>query len=129
MRRLNSLTILVIAALIVGSTGCVDVRDRTADAVGTADDRSDPVRFCLALTRAVNAVESGAPDTARDAVEEAVVHAPASLLADVRDLADRVRTAEAAGPDALRDPDLVADAQAIREEVRELCNPPATHPR
>lgn len=123
MRRLSSPVILVIAALIVGSAGCVEVRDRYEDAVGTASDLSDQVRFCLALTRAVNAVESGAPDIARDAVEEAVVHAPAFLLADVRDLADRIRAAEPAGPEALRDPDLLADAQAIRAEVREFCDP------
>lgn len=123
MRRLSSPVILVIAALIVGSAGCVEVRDRYEDAVGTASDLSDQVRFCLALTRTVNAVESGAPDVARDAVEEAVVHAPPFLLADVRDLADRIRAAEPAGPDALRDPDLLADAKAIRAEVREFCDP------
>lgn len=123
MRRLSTPIILAIAAMIVGSVGCVEVRDRYEDATGTAGDLSDQVRFCLALTRAVNAVESGAPDIARDAVEEAVIHAPPSLLADVRDLADRVRAAEEAGPDALRDPDLVADAQAIHDDVRDFCDP------
>lgn len=114
---------LVIAALVVGSAGCVEARDRYEDAVGTAGDLPDRIAFCLALTRAVNAVESGAPDVARDAVEEAVIQAPPSLLADVRDLADRVRAAEEAGPDALRDPDLLADAQVLRDQVRERCDP------
>lgn len=115
--------LLVIAALVVGSAGCVEARDRHEDAIGTAGELPDRIGFCLALTRAVNAVESGAPDVARDAVEEAVIQAPPSLLADVRDLADQVRAAEEAGPGALRDPELLADAQALRNEVRELCDP------
>ncbi len=123
MRRPSSSVILVIAALVVGSAGCVEARDPYEDAIGTAGDLPDRIGFCLALTRAVNAVESGAPDVARDAVEEAVIQAPDSLLADVRDLADRVRAAEEAGPGALRDPDLLADAQVLRAQVRERCDP------
>ena len=101
----------------------MDARDRFDNAVDTAGDLSDRVGFCLAVTRAVNAVEAGAPDIAREAAEEAAIQAPAPLVSDVRDLADRIRAAEPAGPDGLRDPDLLADARAIRAEVRELCDP------
>ena len=67
MRRPSSPVILVIAALVVGSAGCVDTGNRHASAVGTAGELPDRAGFCLALTRAVNAVEAGAPDIAREA--------------------------------------------------------------
>lgn len=123
MRRPPAPVSWLLVALLVGLAGCTDIRDAADDAAATATQVTDRVRFCLAVTRAVNAVESGAPDVATDAIEEAVTQAPDDRLDAVRDLAERIRTAQAAGAGALRDPALVDEARELREQVQDRCDP------
>lgn len=120
VRRLLVAQLMV---LLVGLTGCADIREVGDDVAGTATQLPDRVRFCLSVARAVNAVESGAPETATDAIEEAVAQAPDDRLDAVRDLAERIRAAEGAGADALRDPALVEEARQLRVRVRDRCQP------
>lgn len=123
MRRPPPPVTWLLVALLVGVAGCADVREAADDAAATATQLTDRVRFCLSVTRAVNAVESGAPDVATDAIEEAVTQAPDDQLDAVRDLAARIRAAEGAGTDGLRDPALVRDARELREQVQDRCDP------
>lgn len=125
-RRLPVIRWLLVAHLIillVGLAGCVDIREVADDVAGTATQWPDRVRFCLSVARATNAVESGSPDIATDAIEEAVAQAPDDRLDAVRELAARIRAAEDAGADALRDPALVEEARALRGQVRDRCEP------
>jgi hypothetical protein len=123
MRHPRPSLILLVALLVVSLSGCVQVRDRYEDAVGSVGGLSDQVRFCLSLTRALNGVESASPDIAEDAIEEAVMQSPDDLLDDVRSLANRIRSARETGSGALRDPDLVSDAQALRSRAGDICDP------
>lgn len=80
-------------------------------------------RFCLSLTRAVTAVESASPDTAREAIEEAVTQAPEGLLDEVRAFADDLRTVHELGIAGIKDPAVQTAASRLLEQTQELCEP------
>lgn len=123
MPRMNQPVTLLLALLLMGASSCVDPGDHLLDEVGAADEPTDRVRFCLSLARAINAVQSAAPATAQDGIEEAVTQAPDDLLDEVRNLAESIRVARDLGSDALRDPDLQAAAEQLHERTRDLCDP------
>lgn len=114
---------LLLTLVLVSTIGCTDVREHRDEAVDAVEQMSERGRFCLSLARAVTAIESASPDTAREAIEEAVTQAPDDLLDDVRALADAVRAAEDQGADGLRDPQVQEAARALRERTQELCDP------
>ena len=114
---------LLFALVLVGTIGCTDVRERGDQAMDAIDQMSERGRFCLAVARAVTAIESASPETAREAIEEAVTQAPDELLDDVRALADAIRAAEDQGADGLRAPEVQQAAEALRERTLDLCDP------
>ncbi len=114
---------LLFALVLVGAIGCTDVREQREGAVDAIEQMGERGRFCLSLARAVTAIESASPGTARDAIEEAVTQAPDELLDDVRALADAIRAVEGEGAEGLRDPELQEAARTLHERTRELCDP------
>ncbi len=112
----------LLAALLLLVSGCTDIgaQEDAQEAIGQMGDRG---RFCLSLARGITAIESGAPGTASEALEEAVTQAPDDLLEDVRALADAVRAAQGQGVEGLRDPELRAAADTLFERTRSLCEP------
>ncbi len=114
-----SLVVLLVFVL----SGCTDVREGYEEAQDAIDQMTDRGRFCLTLARAFTAIEATSPGTARDAIEEAVAQAPEAHLDEVRALADAVRAAQDRGAAGLRDPDLRAAADSLRDRTRDLCDP------
>ncbi len=113
----------LLAALLLLVSGCIDMGEHQEDAQEAIGQMGDRGRFCLSLARGITAIESGAPDTASEALEEAVTQAPDDLLEDVRALADAVRAAQGQGVEGLRDPELRAAADTLFERTRSLCEP------
>lgn len=74
-------------------------------------------RFCLALTRTVNAIESGAPATAREAAEEVLARAPEDATDQARELAQRLREMEG----SVDDEQARELAESLRETAAERC--------
>src|SRR5690625_3162690 len=111
------LLMLVAAAC---STGFEDAGLRAQQASEGLGERG---RFCLSLTRAVTAVESASPDTAQEAIEEAVTQAPEGLLTEVRAFADDLRTVHELGIEGLKDPAVQTAASHLLEQTQELCEP------
>lgn len=111
------------AFLLAGLTGCADVADRFEGLRAGAEDATDSARFCLSLARAAAALDTGSPDTAADAVEELLVHAPDRVRDDARTVVDGVRRAEERGEDVWEDEEIRAAVARLRDDTRELCDP------
>lgn len=126
----------VFALLSVVALGCAelptdldDARDEAAAGVGRIRDaieggEADPEallgeeRFCFALTRTINAIESGAPATAREAAEEVLARAPADATDDARRLTERLRELEGSPAD-----DEARDlAESLRRTAADRCS-------
>lgn len=114
---------LLAALLALGSVGCGDVLDRVDELRGDAEQVTDRARFCLALTRTIAAIESGSPDTAAEAAEEALATAPTDITEDARLVVEGVRQSLDGGDDALDDPALHDAADRLQQRTRELCDP------
>jgi hypothetical protein len=119
----SPLPLVLLALLLAAAVGCSDVRDRVDDLRSGADDLSDQAQFCLSVARTATAIETGSPDTAASAAEEAVAQAPDELRDDARFVADRLRAARDGDRDALRDPEVREAAERLRDRTRELCDP------
>jgi hypothetical protein len=119
----SRLPLVLLALLLAAAVGCSDVRDRVDDLRSGADDLSDQAQFCLSVARTATAIETGSPDTAASAAEEAVAQAPDELRDDARFVADRLRAARDGDRDALRDPEVREAAERLRDRTRELCDP------
>lgn len=95
--------------------------DRIRDAIEEGDVDPDALlgdqRFCLALTRTVNAIESGAPATAREAAEEVLARAPEDATDQARELAQRLREMEG----SVDDDQARELAESLRETAAERC--------
>jgi hypothetical protein len=95
--------------------------ERIRDAID--DGEADPEailgqqRFCLALTRTINAIESDAPATAREAAEEVLARAPADATDDARELAQRLRDIEG----SVEDEQARELAESLRETAADRC--------
>jgi hypothetical protein len=115
--------LLLPALLVLAAVGCSDVPGRVDDLRAGADDVAERGRFCLSVARTATAMESGATGTAVAAAEEALAQAPDELRDDARFVADRLRAARDGDEAALRDPELQATAERLRDRTRELCDP------
>jgi hypothetical protein len=113
-----ALPVAVIAILVAG---CAGLDTRVDDLRGDAEELSERARLCLSIARAVSAVESGSPDTAEDAAEEVSAQAPDDLAATASEVVEHLRAAAEEGDASLRDPDLRAAVDRLREQTRELC--------
>jgi hypothetical protein len=99
-RLRTCLTIGLLASLVVACAGpgsgvgqraADTARDGLETARSALDSLSDDARFCLAVTRAVTAIEAGSPVTAEEAAEEVLAQAPDELAEEARDVVDELR--------------------------------------
>lgn len=106
-----------------GATGALE---QTREGVGALSDGagelSERARFCFALARAVSAVESGSPDTAREAAHELLAHTPDELIDEARRVIDAIEDAHRQGTHDLRDPELRNAAERLRQGARQRCD-------
>lgn len=125
------LTVGLLASLIVACAGpgsgvgqrAVDTaRDGLDTARSTLEDLSDDARFCLAVTRAVTAIESGSPATAEEAAEEVLAQAPDELTEEARGVVDELRRVRDGDAD-LRGAGLSAAVDQLREAAAPRCDP------
>ncbi len=119
-RRSVAVTVAIIATLVAS---CAGLDAGVGDLRGEAAELPEDARLCLAIARAVSAVESASPDTAADAAEEVLAQAPDDLAAIAGEVVDHLRAAAQEGDITLRDPELREAADRLRERTRELCDP------
>jgi hypothetical protein len=113
--------VLVLAVL---ASACAGVDDRISELRSGADDATDRVQFCLAVTRALTSVDGGSsPAEARAAAEEVLAHAPDELRDDAEFVADRLRQAEEEGDPSVLDAEFEAAARALRDDTKQMCDP------
>jgi hypothetical protein len=133
VRRVPAVTLL--ALLSVVALGCSELPtsfdeardsaeagvDRIRDAVTDGDLDPEAIladeRFCLALTRTINAIESDAPATAREAAEEVLARAPPDATDDARELTERLRELEG----SVEDDEARELAETLRRNADERC--------
>ncbi|MFO7778207.1 MAG: hypothetical protein R6V28_07645 [Nitriliruptoraceae bacterium] len=122
----GSLLVLLVTAVVAAVTaGCADAgqqvsRPREQPPEGT-DELTGRARFCLAVTRATTAIESGSPATAREAAEEVLAQVPDELATEARGMLDELQRVLADDDTDLRDPQLQEAAQRLRERARQRC--------
>ncbi len=118
--------ILLLPAVMLLATlsGCADLDTRVDELRTQTQELTDRARFCLAITRATTAIESGSPVTAREAADEVLAQAPDDLEPQARQVVDLLEVAAAEGDAELRDPALEAAAEELRARTVELCDPP-----
>lgn len=114
---------LLAASVLLLTAACSDVADRVDDLRSGAEQVTETARFCLSLARAASAVDAGSPDTAADAAEEVLVHAPDDVRADARTVVEAIRAAEDHGASALDDPEVRDAIDRLRERTTQLCDP------
>lgn len=118
------LAVVVLSMTMLGCAGVPGpVGDRVDQLVGDARELTDRARFCLAITRAANAIESGSPTTAQEAAEEVRAQVPDELTAEADRVIEELRRAFEDGDPELRSEELRTAAEALRERTLELCDP------
>jgi hypothetical protein len=129
MRRVLTVSIGLVLSTSL-SVGCAatgervdDLRSAAGELRGSVDDTTDDAGFCLSLARATAAIESGSPETAEDATEEALARAPEEVVDDARAVAEAVREARDDGDWHPDDPELVAAVEHLTETTRRTCAP------
>ncbi len=113
----------VVAVLAVLLASCSDVQDRIDQVRDSASELTDQARFCLTIARTVSAIESGSPQTAAEAAEEAFAQAPEEVRADAEAVLDAIRSTDGGAAEALEDPDVRAAAERLRDRTADLCDP------
>jgi hypothetical protein len=114
----------LLAALAVTVSACAGVDDRISELRSTADDTTDRVQFCLAVTRALAAVDGGSsPAEARAAAEEVLTQVPDELREDAELVADRLREAHETGDRSVLDAEFEAAAKDLRDDTKQMCDP------
>lgn len=117
-------TLLLLAATLLATlSGCAELDTRVDELRTQTEELSDRARFCLAVTRATTAIESGSPATAQEAADEVLAQAPDDLEPQARQVVDLLAVAAAEGDAELRDPALQAAADELRARTVELCDP------
>ena len=121
MRR--PVLVLVLTAVVATAViGCAGVGDRVDQLRSETQELTDRARFCLAITRAATAIESGSPATAQEAADEVLAQAPEELTAEARAVVDELRRVMDDDAD-LRDDELRAAAERLRARTLQLCDP------
>jgi hypothetical protein len=121
----GSMLVLVLTAVMATAlAGCADAEERAGQFREQAEELTDRTRFCLAVTRAATAIESGSPATAREAAEEVLAQAPDETVTEARTVVDELRRVLADDGTDLRDPDLQAAAERLRVRTAQLCSSP-----
>ena len=115
--------LLLAVALLTTLSGCAELDTRVDELRTQTEELTDRARFCLAVTRATTAIESGSPATAREAADEVLAQAPDDLEPQARQVVDLLAVAAAEGDAELRDPALRAAADELRARTVELCDP------
>jgi hypothetical protein len=129
MRRalLVPLCLGLLTSLSVGCATAGDRADGLRNAAGElrddVDDTADDAGFCLSLTRAAAAIESGSPATAEEATEEALARAPDEAAEDARAVAEAVRDARDEGDWDPDDPELTSAVERLTATARRTCAP------
>ena len=123
MRRRCVLVLVLAAVLTAAVGGCADVGDRVDRLRSDTQELTDRARFCLAITRAATAIESGSPATAQEAAEEVLAQAPEELADEARAVVDELRRVQGDDGADLRDAELRAAAERLRTRTLELCDP------
>lgn len=118
------LVLLLTTVMATVLLGCADAEQQAGRFREQAEELTDDARFCLAVTRATTAVESGSPTTAREAAEEVLAQAPDELATEARTVVDELRRVLADDDPDLRDPDLRAAAERLRERSAQRCGSP-----
>ena len=116
--------LLLVAALLTAVSGCADLDTRVDELRAQTTELTDRARFCLAVTRATTAIESGSPATAQEAADEVLAQAPEDLEPQARAVVELLAVAAAEDDAQLRDPALEAAAEELRARTVELCDPP-----
>jgi hypothetical protein len=114
----------LLIALAVLASACSGVNDQITELRSAADETTDRVQFCLAVTRALSAVDGGSsPTQARAAAEEVLAHVPDELRADAELVADRLRVAAETGDRSVLDAEFEAAAEDLRDDTKQMCDP------
>lgn len=97
--------------------GVEQLREQT-DGLLERDAAGGTQAFCLVVTRAVTAIESGAGTTAREAAEELLARAPGELQAEAEQLVEEIR---ARGGEDLDDQTVRDAAEDLRRAADDWC--------
>lgn len=117
--------LILTAVMATALVGCADAEEQQVEQFREqAEELTGRARFCLAVTRAATAIESGSPATAREAAEEALAQAPEELATEARAVVDELRRVLADDGTDLRDPDLRQAAEQLRERAAQPCSSP-----
>lgn len=112
---------LLLAVLV---SACTGVGERVEELRSGADEATERVQFCFAVTRALTAMDGGTtPDEAQVAAEEVLAKVPDELQADAQIVADRLRDAAERGDRQPLDEDFRDAAESLRDGTRQLCDP------
>lgn len=115
---------LAVVASAVFASACSGIDDQISQLRSTADGAVDRVQFCLAVTRALAAVDGGTtPEQARSAAEEVLAQVPAELREDAELVAARLREAAENGDRSVLDADFEAAARDLRDDTTQMCDP------
>lgn len=113
----------ILVALVLAS-GCAGVDSQLTGLADGPDDEAERMRFCLALGRALNAVEEdGTGSTAREAAEEALAQAPDELREPARTVVDHLRRAREGEGEALTAGPFTDALEVLRDGARRMCEP------
>jgi len=118
------LVLVLTAVMTTVLAGCAEGEQQVGQFREQAQELTDRARFCLAVTRAATAIESGSPATAREATEELLAQAPEELDTEARTVVEELQRVLADGDADLRDPDLQEAAARLRERTAERCGAP-----
>lgn len=115
---------LLVVVLAVLASACSGVNDQISELRGRADDAADRVQFCLAVTRAVTAVDGGSsPAEAQAAAEEVLTQVPDEMRPDAELVAQRLREAAESGDRSALDEEFRTAAANLRDDARAMCDP------
>lgn len=114
----------LLVALAVFASACSGVNDQITELRSAADETTDRVQFCLAVTRALAAVDGGSsPAQAQGAAEEVLAHVPDELRDDAELVAARLREAAETGDRSVLDAEFEAAAEDLRDDTTQMCDP------
>lgn len=129
-RHLAVLAVLAVVLAGCGVPGTDELLDQARSEVESGlegarervESLTDDARFCLALTRAIAAIESGSPTTAQEAAEEVLAQAPEGVVSAAGQLVEELRRTLGSGAE-LDSEQLGATVEELLAAASELCDP------